>query len=101
MYSFDTSAFMDWQARYYPLDVFRSLETRLEALIAEGRCQAVALVHDEIRSVGTPGLQAWAKAHKTLFVPLSPEVQALEPPSRPTTRTSWTRRVSTNPLTRT
>jgi hypothetical protein len=26
MYSLDTSMFMDWQARYYPLDVFRSLE---------------------------------------------------------------------------
>jgi hypothetical protein len=26
MYSLDTSMFMDWQARYYPLDVFRSLD---------------------------------------------------------------------------
>jgi hypothetical protein len=34
MYSFDTSAFMDWQARYYPLDVFEGLQTKIEALIA-------------------------------------------------------------------
>jgi predicted nucleic acid-binding protein len=76
MYSFDTNVFVDWQARYYPLDVFGSLETRMEALIAERRCVAVELVHEEIRAVGTPGLQAWSKAHKTLFVPLSAEVQA-------------------------
>jgi hypothetical protein len=26
MYSLDTSFFMDWQARHYPVDVFASLE---------------------------------------------------------------------------
>ena len=36
MYSLDTSVFMDWQARYYPLDVFQSLEGRIEQLIAAG-----------------------------------------------------------------
>jgi hypothetical protein len=35
MYSVDTSSFMDWQARYYPPDVFISLEQRIEALIGE------------------------------------------------------------------
>ena len=32
MYSLDTSMFMDWQARYYPLDVFRSLDEKLRQL---------------------------------------------------------------------
>jgi hypothetical protein len=56
MYSLDTSMFMDWQARYYPLDVFRSLEVRIEQLIDAGDCAAVALVKEEIDSVGTPDL---------------------------------------------
>jgi hypothetical protein len=30
VYSFDTSAFMDWQARYYPTDVFLSLVKRID-----------------------------------------------------------------------
>lgn len=75
MYSFDTSAFMDWQARYYPLDVFHTLTSRIETLIADGRCLAVNVVGEEILSVGTPGLQAWAKVHKSLFVPLTPDLQ--------------------------
>ena len=75
MYSFDTSAFMDWQARYYPLDVFQSLQARIEALVAAGECLAVQLVDEEIQSVGTPGLQAWSKTQKTLFVPLTPNIQ--------------------------
>ena len=37
MYSFDTSAFMDWQARYYPSDIFVSLRTKIEGLVASGR----------------------------------------------------------------
>ena len=32
MYSLDTSFFMDWQARFYPVDVFRSLEQSIERL---------------------------------------------------------------------
>lgn len=75
MYSLDTSFFMDWQARYYPLDVFRSLEEKIEELIESKECRAIALVKEEIDSVGTPGLRAWAKSHTGLFVPLSPDVQ--------------------------
>lgn len=75
MYSLDTSFFMDWQARYYPLDVFRSLEEKIDQLIGAGDCTAVALVKEEIDSVGTPGLQTWAKGHASLFVPLTPEIQ--------------------------
>ena len=75
MYSLDTSMFMDWQARYYPLDVFRSLEERLRQLIDAGECAAVALVREDIDSVGTPGLQTWAKGNAGLFVPLTTEIQ--------------------------
>ena len=75
MYSLDTSVFMDWQARYYPLDVFKSLEAKLDELIAAGEAAAVQLVHEEIDSVGPPGLQAWAKAHVQLFVPMDSDIQ--------------------------
>jgi hypothetical protein len=76
MYSFDTSTFMDWQARYYPLDVFRGLEERISALIAEEQAAAVDLVKEEIDAVGTPDLRSWAKRQKGLFVPMDPETQA-------------------------
>jgi hypothetical protein len=75
VYSIDTSFFMDWQARYYPLDVFVTLNKNIEALIKGGNFQAVQLVKDEIDSVGTPDLQTWAASHKNLFIPLAPEIQ--------------------------
>ncbi|MGH8731853.1 MAG: DUF4411 family protein [Burkholderiales bacterium] len=75
MYSLDTSFFMDWQARSYPLDLFASLEKKIEALIASGTCAAVQLVKEEIDAVGTPGLRAWAANQAGLFRPLSPEIQ--------------------------
>ncbi len=66
---------MDWQARYYPLDVFVTLTTEIEGLIESVDFQAVELVKEEIDSVGTPDLKSWASSHKNLFVPLAPEVQ--------------------------
>jgi hypothetical protein len=75
VYSLDTSVFMDWQARYYPPDIFVSLGTRIEELIAAGRCSAVELVKEEVDAVGTPELRAWARNHPALFVSLNPLVQ--------------------------
>lgn len=75
MYSLDTSMFMDWQARYYPVDVFESLRAHMEALIASGECQAVELVREEINAVAPPAVQAWARAQSGLFVPLGVELQ--------------------------
>ena len=66
---------MDWQARYYPLDVFVTLTTEIEGLIKSSDFQAVELVKEQIDSVGTPDLKSWASSHKNLFVPLAPEVQ--------------------------
>ena len=75
MYSLDTSMFMDWQARFYPPDIFLSLGTKIEELIADSRCNAVDLVREEIAAVGTPDLRAWAKNHRGLFVALDPQIQ--------------------------
>ncbi len=75
MYSVDTSFFMDWQARYYPLDVFMTLNTRIEQLIKSRDFRAVELVKEEINAIGTPDLKTWVSSHKTLFAPLAPDVQ--------------------------
>jgi hypothetical protein len=76
MYSFDTSVFMDWQARYYPLDVFQSLERRIADLIAAGQCGAVQLVREEIDAVAPANVRAWAGNHASVFVPMTPDIQA-------------------------
>ncbi len=69
LYSVDSSAFMDWQARYYPADVFTSILDRVEALIAANRFLAPALVKEELGVVGTGDLIAWADAHAAIYVP--------------------------------
>lgn len=69
VYSVDTNAFMDWQARYYPTDVFKSFVANMAGLVQAGRVQAAALVRDEIDAVGTPELVGWAKTNGGIFVP--------------------------------
>ncbi|OOO03012.1 MAG: hypothetical protein USCGTAYLOR_00751 [Chromatiales bacterium USCg_Taylor] len=69
IYSVDTSSFMDWQARYYPTDVFRTLNERVSDLVAKGRVLAPALVREEIKAVGTDDLNRWAIANSGIFVP--------------------------------
>jgi hypothetical protein len=66
---------MDWQARYYPLDVFVTFKTRIEQLIKTGDFRAVELVKEEINAIGTPDLRTWGSSHKNLFTPLTPDVQ--------------------------
>lgn len=67
MYSFDTSVFMDWQARFYPPDVFISMVAKIEELVVAGQCSAVELVKEEIDAVGTPELRAWVKKNPALL----------------------------------
>ena len=66
---------MDWQARFYPPDIFISLIAKIEEMVVAGRCSAVELVKEEIDAVGTPELRAWAKKNPALFVTLDPMVQ--------------------------
>ena len=44
LYAVDTNVFMDWQFRHYPTDIFPSILSRIDALIAEQRFCAPALV---------------------------------------------------------
>ena len=66
---------MDWQARYYPTDVFGELVNSIEALIGGSRLLAPELVKEEVEAVGTVGLIQWMDGQKNLFVP-TPEVLA-------------------------
>lgn len=69
IYSIDTNSLMDWQARYYPVDVFASLVTKMDTLVASGRMIAAELVREEAEAVGTAGLIQWVKANSGMFVP--------------------------------
>jgi len=69
VYSIDTNSLMDWQARYYPTDVFPSLLTRIDVLVSSGRLIAAALVREETEAVGTAGLIQWVQANAGMFVP--------------------------------
>jgi hypothetical protein len=68
-YVVDTNIFMDWQARYYPTAVFVSLVEKIDHLIHEGRLMAPELVREELESVGTNQLTAWAQNRKEIWVP--------------------------------
>lgn len=69
IYSVDTSSLMDWQARYYPADVFAGLRAQIDALGELGRFLAVALVEDEVRAVGTADMANWLEDRKNIIVP--------------------------------
>jgi hypothetical protein len=69
IYSIDSSSLMDWQARYYPTDVFAGLVEKIDALIGLERIFAPALVKEEIGAVGTAGLVQWTENHAGIFVP--------------------------------
>lgn len=76
MYSIDTSVLLDWQSRYYPLDVFETLKVRLERLVQDEQARCVELVREELGAVAPPATQSWAKAQRGLFVPLDEALQA-------------------------
>lgn len=70
IYSIDTNVLMDWQARFFPTDIFESVTNRVDGLIDDGRWLAPEIVEEELVKVGTAELAAWAKARPQMFVPL-------------------------------
>lgn len=70
IYAIDTNVLMDWQARYYPTDLFGNLVVRIDQLVEQKRWLAPKLVQEELEAVGTPEAVAWAKARREMFVPL-------------------------------
>ena len=71
LYVLDTNVLMDWQARYYPTDVFHSMLGLFDELIALNRSVAPELVEEELEAVGTTELSAWAAHRPTCSFPLS------------------------------
>jgi hypothetical protein len=69
IYAVDSSSLMDWQARYYPTEVFPGLAVRIEALVEAGRFIAPALVREEIAAVGSARLVEWIENHGEIIVP--------------------------------
>src|SRR3990172_5653787 len=69
IYSVDSSILMDWQARYYPSDIFKSLLQTIDGLIASERFLAPALVKEEVKAVGTADLIGWTDPRPGIFVP--------------------------------
>lgn len=68
MYSVDTNVYLDWSIRRYPHDVFPTITTCVEQLIAAGKWRTVQRVGDEITHIGSTQLKAWAKANPGQFV---------------------------------
>jgi hypothetical protein len=68
-YVVDTSALMDWHDRYYPTDVFPTLVSHVDSLIADSRLMSVELVHDEVLKMGSTQLQSWARGRNSIFDP--------------------------------
>lgn len=71
VYVVDTNVYMDWQARFYPTDVFFSLIARIDGLISENRFVSPELVHEELDAVGTGELSKWADQRRPIWVPSS------------------------------
>ncbi len=67
---------MDWQARYYPLDVFQSLEQKIEAMIQSRTCEAAQIVREEIDAV------ALAKVKEGIVVSQETSAQEKRNPKR-------------------
>jgi Domain of unknown function (DUF4411) len=67
IYSFDTSAFIDWWVRHYPPAILPSLKKQMEGIVQEGRLKASRSVYDELE-VGGDELFKWVKSLKSEIV---------------------------------
>jgi Domain of unknown function (DUF4411) len=68
IYSIDTSSLMDWHDRFFPVDIFGGLVSRMDGLASAGRLVAPALVREEVEKVGSQGLRQWSDSHASMFV---------------------------------
>lgn len=75
IYCVDTSAFMDAWVRWYPQELFPSLWTNVDSLIAEERLLSSEEVLHEIERKEGDSLYHWAKEREAVFLPLDVDVQ--------------------------
>lgn len=74
LHSFDTSSLLNGQRDLLPPEVFRSLWTNIQAMIAAGEIRAVDVVRDELGK-RDDDVNRWARAQAELFVPLDADIQ--------------------------
>lgn len=72
-YVFDSNVFINMQ-RHHPIDIFKSLWTRIEDLIDNGVVISSDEVYDEL-GIGNDSLIEWAKSRKSAFFPSDIKVQ--------------------------
>ena len=75
IYCVDTSAFMDAWVRWYPQEIFPSLWSNVDNLIAEERLISSEEVLQEIERKEGDSLYDWAKKREAVFLPLDDQVQ--------------------------
>jgi hypothetical protein len=74
LYSFDTSSLLNGRRDLLPPQVFPSLWSNIEAMIAGGEIRAVDVVRDELGRRDDEVTQ-WARAQTDLFVALDADIQ--------------------------
>ena len=73
-YCVDTSGWLDGWQRHYPIDVFPSLWTKLDGLVASGEIISSEEVYLEIKRK-SDDLYEWIQARKQMLVPLDEAIQ--------------------------
>ena len=73
-YSVDTSAILDGWRRYYPIDTFPGLWTRISELVVQNHLRATEEVLFELRKQDGEVL-AWVTQQQNLFVTMDKEIQ--------------------------
>lgn len=74
IYCIDTSSLIDCWARMYPIDVFPSLWSELDAMVEEGRLLILDEVYEELKKI-SDGLTAWLSERSGHLVLLNEEIQ--------------------------
>lgn len=74
-YCVDTSGWLDGWQRHYPADVFPTLWTKLDDVIASGKIITSEEVYLEIKRK-SDDLHDWIQARKQMLVPLDESIQA-------------------------
>ena len=74
LHSFDTSSLLNGRRDLLPPEVFRSLWSGIESMIAAGDIRAVDVVRDELGK-RDDNVSRWARGQANLFVALDADIQ--------------------------
>lgn len=74
LYSFDTSVMINGRRDLLPPELFPTLWTNIEGMIAAGAVRSIDVVRDEL-SRKDDATTAWAATQGDLFLPLDEDIQ--------------------------